>query len=142
MEEKITWDLIDKIIEDIANKINSSNFNIEYIAPIPKGGWTVAALLAQRLNVKKSISLAQEKSPDGVKTFIANKLNYENKNVLIVEDSIETGRGLFGAKSELAKRGANVKTMALWVIPSFNGNLPDYYFNIGNIPEFPWEIKY
>ena len=142
MEEKITWNLVDKIIEDIAIKINASNFKIEYIVPIPKGGWTVAALLAQHLNVKKSISLAQEKSPNGVKTYIANEIELKNKNVLIVEDSIETGKGLFGAKAELAKRGANVKTMALWISASFKGNLPDYYFNIGNIPEFPWEIKY
>ena len=142
MEEKISWDLVDKIIEEIAERINKNNFKIDYIAPIPKGGWTVAALLAQRLNIKKSISVAQEKTLDSVKTFIANNETLENTNVLIVEDSIETARSLFSAKNELTKRGANVKTVTLWISPAYKGDLPDYYFRIGKIPEFPWEIKY
>lgn len=138
----ISWLEVENMISDIAKQIIENGFNADSIAPIPKGGWTVAALLAQHLNIKSSISVAQEKNGDSRNTYIAGSPQIKNKNILVVEDSIETGKSLFDAKSELTKLGANVKTVCLYVSSNFNGDLPDFYYNIGEIPEFPWEIQY
>ena len=40
MEEKITWDLVDKIIEDIANKIKESNFDIDVLKEAKRLGFS------------------------------------------------------------------------------------------------------
>ncbi len=139
---KVSWALTDKMIEKIANEIKAEGFAPQIVAPIPKGGWVVASLLAQRLNIKNSLSLAQVKSTNLINTYIANPIDLKNKRVLVIEDSIETGKGLFGAKQALEKLGATVKTVALYVSPAFNGTLPDYYIDVNKIPLFPWEVMY
>lgn len=140
--EKVSWETVEKMILEVAKQIKTDCFYPDYIAPIPKGGWAVASLLAQYLNIKRPISLAQTKTSNCVSTYVAGSIDVAGKRVLIVEDSIETGRGLFGAKAELNKRGAEVKTFALYISPAFKDALPDYFFRIGEIPLFPWEIKY
>lgn len=138
----INWLDVEKMISDISRQIIENGFRADFIAPIPKGGWTVASLLAQHLNIKNSISIAQEKNGDLRNTYIAGCPQIKNKNILVVEDSIETGKSLFNAKLELIRLGANVKTSCLYVSSNFKGVLPDFYYDIGEIPEFPWEIQY
>ncbi len=138
----VSWKDVDNMIAVISKQIINSGFNADFIAPIPKGGWTVAALLAQHLNIKNSISLAQEKFMDNRKTYIAGFPDIKNKKILVVEDSIETGKSLFHAKSELINMDAQVETVTLFISPNFDGILPDFYCKIGDIPVFPWEVKY
>lgn len=138
----INWHEVDDMIKVVSKQILHDKFEPVFVAPIPKGGWTVASLLAQHLNVKKSISLSQDKSGDFRRTYIAGYPDIKGKKVLVIEDSIETGKSLFNAKSELINLGAEVKTATLFVSSSFKDELPDYYFAIGEIPIFPWEILY
>lgn len=138
----ITWYDVDKMIEYISNNIISSNFKPNFVAPIPKGGWTVASLLAQRLGIKNSVSLAQEKIDNIRNTYIAGFPNLKSARILVIEDSIETGNSLFDAEKTLVELGAYVKTVSLYISPNYNGKNPDFFFNKGVIPEFPWEINY
>ena len=60
-------------------------------------------------------------------------------DVLLVEDSLETGQNLLAAKKYLEKSGARAKTAALY----FRRNskvTPDYFLQrVDTIPLFPWE---
>lgn len=140
--KNIDWSEVNKIIENIANKIKNTDFTADIVAPIPKGGWTVASLLAQHLHIKDYISLSQEKNGNNRRTFFAGKIEVKGRKILVIEDSIETGKSLFDVKSELSSLGADVKTVALYVSKNFHGTNPDFYYSIGEIPVFPWEIEY
>lgn len=130
---------MDQMILCLAKDIVGSGFSPTMVAAIPRGGWVVAALLAQHLNVKKVIAVCQEKDGDNRKTYLAYPSHLEGAKVLVIEDSIETGRSLQDAALAISNAGAVVKTASLLISPSSSSFIPNYFLKRMIIPDFPWD---
>jgi hypoxanthine phosphoribosyltransferase len=62
-----------------------------------------------------------------------------NKNVLLVEDMLETGKSLIAAKQYLESKGARVKTACLYVMP-ISEIVPDFSLRqVEKVEKFFWE---
>ena len=108
------------------------------IVAIARGGVIPATLLAKILQVRDMFTLTMQR--DGAERKITSNVvvDISGKNLLLVEDMIETGRALIAGKKFLEERGATVRTACLYTMP-ISEIKPDYV--LGEIPgvaEFPW----
>jgi hypoxanthine phosphoribosyltransferase len=83
------------------------------------------------LNVKKV---------DGKRVVTTEILDsLDGKQVLLVEDMLETGRSLVEAKSYLERKGAVVTTTCLYTMP-ISELKPDFSLReVTEVVSFPWE---
>ena len=140
-KEYIDWVKTERLIKELGNKIIDSGFKPTMIAAVPRGGWCVAALLAQILEIKETVGISHKKENGNITTYLATSGNLENERVLLIEDSIETGNTMYNAENELIKLGADVKTVAIFASSiSEPKKLPDFYLDKRGIPDFPWEL--
>ena len=62
-----------------------------------------------------------------------------NKNILLVEDMLETGRSIDVARKYLESKGAKVMTACLYIM-SISEIKPDFYLReVKEVEKFPWE---
>jgi len=139
-KELVKWEETENLIRELGNKIKQSSFIPTMIAPVPRGGWCVAAILAQIFDVKRTLGISHQKENGEIEVQLSiNKL--KNENILLVEDSIETGKTLYAVEKELVRLGANVKTVCIYVSSvSEQEKKPDFYLDVREIPNFVWEI--
>jgi len=135
----ISWSEVEVMIERLASQIISAKFEPTMISPIPRGGWVVSTLLAQLLNIKNAVAIAQDKNANERITYLSCEQKLIGERVLVVEDSIETGKSLFEASDYISKFGAETKTVAILVSP-FSPIKPDFFLDTKPIPNFPWDI--
>lgn len=139
--EPYSWEEVEKMVRMIVEKINKSGFYPTAIGAIPRGGWVVAALLAQRLNVKRTISVDIVKNNNVCEVYVSSlSKNIFEDRILLVEDSMETGGSIFAASQVLSSEGAkDVRTAALLINQKCT-TLPNYFLQaVGNIAAFPWD---
>jgi len=77
----------------------------------------------------------------GTKRQIVTEINesLKGKNILLVEDLLETGTSLNVTKEYLEQKGANVKTACLYTMPQTR-IVSDYSLvQVSSIISFPWE---
>lgn len=132
----MSWEEFEKELQKLAASINSP---VDIIVPIARGGFVPGRLLASRLNVKTMYALTVIKTGD--KRFVVTEIteNLQGKNILLVEDMLESGKSMVAAKKYLEKKGAYVKTACLYTMPQSRIS-PDY--SIGQVRDtvsFPWE---
>lgn len=60
-----------------------------------------------------------------------------NKKILIVEDDLPTGKGVVFAKKQFVKRGAEVKTAAVYVKPTTQQFADFYAETCEKLPDYP-----
>jgi len=139
-KENIGWEESEKLIKELGNRVKESGFLPTIIAPVPRGGWCVAAILAQIFNIKKTLGISHQKNGETIKVQLSEK-ELKNENILLVEDSIETGKTLYTIEKELISLGANVKTVCIYVsAKSTQQKKPDFYLGVREIPNFVWEL--
>jgi len=98
-----------------------------------------AHLLAKYLDVNEMHGLTVKKTGQG--RVIASEINEDltDKNVLLVEDVLETGTSMMVALEYLKSKGANVRTASLYFQPQTK-IIPDYYISEkDDVPIFPWD---
>ena len=140
-KEIVNWEETDKLIKELGRKIANSDFVPTMIAPVPRGGWCVAAFLAQIFDVRKTVGISHRKENGKVEVFVSSN-DLKDELVLLVEDSIETGKTLYAAEQELVKLGAIVKTACIFVSSrSEQEKQLDFYLGTRIIPDFPWELN-
>ena len=126
--------------ESVDELVTRLDFQPDIIVGIARGGLIPARLLAGRLKVTTMYCLTLEKQSDGTKkvtTLIQTDLH--GKQVLLVEEMLETGQTLLTAKRYLESLGATVATAALCILET-TPMKPDYYLDIlSDVPSFPWE---
>lgn len=138
----LTWTDVDLMIADIVYKINESKFRPTMIGAIPRGGWVPATLIAQKLNIRKTVSIDVDKSSLETKLFITDPCRLANEHILLVEDSTETGNTIQKAAKTIAIKSDNatIKTAAL-LIKNNCSVKPDFYLDqVSKIPDFPWDV--
>lgn len=141
MKNTLSWSDIERESEVLARRILSSGYQVDLIGAVPRGGWTVAALIAQHLNVVETIAIDIDRSFRPKAVRIGNPDRLSGKNVLLVEDSVESGSTLHQAMlAVLCNDCREVRTTAIFV-QSECSLIPDYFTEkVQVVPDFPWDF--
>ena len=130
------WETFISEIQDLSERID---YHPDIVIGITRGGLIPSRLLSTYLNVKDMYCLSVQKVGEERRVVTEILDDLVDKDILLVEDMIETGRGLIVAKQYLESKGAKVKTTCLYtmVISEIE---PDFYLRqVKEVEEFPWE---
>ena len=130
----MNWDEFENETRKLAKKID---YNPDIVVGIARGGVIPATLLSKLLKVKDMFTLKLEREGERrISAFLVSDV--ANKNILLVEDMIETGRGFIAGKKFLEEKGAQVKTACLYTMAT-SEVVPDFFLReLPEVPEFPW----
>jgi len=130
------WQIFESEIENLSKKID---YKPDIIIGITRGGIVPARLLSTYLQVKDMYCLTVRKVGEERKVVTEILDDLIDKNVLLVEDMLETGRSLIVARQYLESKGAKVKTSCLYTM-SISEIEPSFYLKqIREVEKFPWE---
>ena len=132
----LDWDTFTKEVKDLGNKID---YQPDLIVGIARGGVIPAVFLSKQLKVKDMMVLKVR--VEGNERILRAEVvaDVKDKNILLVEDMLETGKTLVVVKEYLESKGANVKTACLYIMPITEVK-PDYFLTqINQVEKFPWE---
>ncbi len=143
----VTWDEIHKLSLMLARKVIESEYLPDVIVGILRGGYIVARIVADILNIEElgvvEVKFYRSIGERAERPVITQPLilDVRDKNVLIVDDVVDSGRTLEIVSQQVRLRGAkNVKSAALFVKPRSIIN-PDYYIiKTTKWVLFPWEL--
>ena len=131
----MSWDEFDKEIRALAQKID---YAPDVIVGVVRGGLVPARLLSSLLKVPQMRCITLERVGER-KILDELQGDFMGKKMLVVEDMIETGKGLVAAKKYLESKGALVKTACLYIMP-ISETKPDYFLReVAEVVKFPWE---
>ena len=129
------WNEFDREVRELAKLID---YTPDMLIGIARGGVIPAVLLSKALKVKDFNILKMERVGEG-RRITSDVIDVAGKKILLVEDTLETGRALKAGKEYLEERGAKVKTACLYTMP-ISEIAPD--FSLREVPEvvqFPWQ---
>ncbi|MEM1879529.1 MAG: phosphoribosyltransferase family protein [Desulfurococcaceae archaeon] len=142
----VSWKEIVEISVKLAHEI-SKRYKPDVIVAVAKGGLVPARIMLDFLNVDefgvvevkfyKSIGFTMDKP--FIRILALPPI--ADKNVLVVDDVVDTGRTMQLVVNTLSSyRVKNVKTVALFLKP-WSTFMPDYYYSTSeDWIIFPWEI--
>ncbi|MDD1775757.1 MAG: phosphoribosyltransferase [Candidatus Methanomethylicus sp.] len=144
----VTWDDVQSSLLTLADKITASGFTPDMIVGVARGGWVVARILSDLLDVSDLASVKisfykglydKSRMPVIVQPVSESP---KGKRVLVVDDVADSGESLLLAKSHIIENGArDLRTATLHLKP-WSKIVPDYY--IGNTESwilYPWELR-
>jgi len=139
----LSWNEIDKLSRQLAAKIPSKP---DVIVAVMRGGAVVSSILANELEVEEvaSIKVVQGcQVPDQpMKSIILvplNQWNFEDKNVLIVDDILDSGETLLKVREVMGKLKTKSLKVAVLHKKIYSRFEPDYYVEVrANWIFYPW----
>jgi uncharacterized protein len=132
----MTWDTLEREMKSLAKSIEKKP---NAIVAVVRGGLVPARLLARDLHVKDVYAITVRRVGEERRLTVDILEDIRGKHLLLVEDMIETGRGLMLAKEHLESKGAIVKTACLYSMP-ISEIKPDYCLReVTEVARFPWE---
>jgi len=130
------WKTFETEIQSLSKKID---YKPDTIIGITRGGIIPARLLSSYLQIKDMRCLSVHKVEEERKVITEILDDLDNKNILLVEDMLETGRSIIVAKEYLESKGAKVKTACLYTM-SMSEIKPDFHIReVQTVEKFPWE---
>ena len=157
MEQEIynlSWNEVEKGVENILKEIKERNLNIDTIIPILRGGAPLGNLISNNMDADISyMHIRRTKSNEVNAIFgtpvlkgITNEEYIENKDILVVDDLLDKGDTMKFAIQELEKH--NPKSIHVAVLYNFTKLDDTEKYLIGLTMEekkwivFPWETKF
>ena len=132
----MNWEDFENEMKTLAGSIDD---DFDMVVGIVRGGVVPARFFSKYLRVKNMYCLSVKKIGEERKVFTEILEDLDGKNVLVVEDMLETGRSLVVAQEYLRSKGAKVKTACLYTMP-ISEIKPDFYLRqIQEVKKFPWE---
>ncbi len=131
----VSWEEIVDWTRGLAEKIEESGYTPDIVVAVARGGYVPARLLCDFLDVTDLLSVQSQHWVEAAKAAERAILKYpykidaRGKNVLIVDDIVDTGETLLLARDFIAREWspADVKVAALQWISSVAKFKPDYY---------------
>jgi hypoxanthine phosphoribosyltransferase len=146
--EVMDWNLFYVLSKQVAKKVNSSGYKPDIIIGLARGGWVLARVLCDLVNVKDLVSLKVEHwgvtaTPDG-KARLKYPFNIDltGKRVLVVDDITDTGESICIAVDYIQSlKPSEIKIATLRHITG-SKFVPDYFAEeIGwRWVVFPWNF--
>jgi hypothetical protein len=144
----LTWSDVEASLLALADRVNESGYRPEMIVGIARGGWVVARILSDLLNVRDLASIKIEfyrgvdekvKVPKITQPISASP---KGKLVLVADDVADTGESLILAQRHIIDQGARVLKVATIHYKPWSKYRPDYYFReTEDWIMYPWEIR-
>lgn len=142
----LSWDDIQKLSEEVAEKIRGSGFRPDVIIAVSRGGFDPARILCDQLGIQRLASV-QIEYYTGVKQTghtpqIVYPLNADvpGLKVLVVDDVSDTGTSLKAAIEHVEERGASEVRVATLHMKPWTTFRPDYCANeVDAWIVYPWE---
>jgi len=145
---KLSWEDIEKITDELANKIKVSGFNPDYIIGITTGGLIPLYFLAKKLDDIDNILTISATSYDkdrkkDLRIIYLPKVDLSGKKVLLIDDIAETGDTLKKISEVIINqyKVGELKTATLGANTDKCKFYPDFYVveEKGEWVVFPWE---
>ena len=146
--EQVSWDEIDRLVSEVAERVESSGFRPDVIVAIVRGGLVPARLLSDYLGVEDiltmEIKLYEGIGVRGKRPYLRQPLtgDIKGRRVLLVDDISDTGLTLQLAQEVISfYMPGEVRTASIYVKPWTNF-VPDYYARTTDKwVVFPWEKR-
>jgi len=141
------WDEIYDLLLKLAKKIVDDNYRPDSIVGIARGGWIVARILSDFLDIKDVANIRVEFYDDILLTRDHPRItqevsvNVERKKILLCDDVADTGKSLKTASDYLKERGASEVRIATLHLKPTSIVCPDYYVSETDAwIIYPWEV--
>ncbi|MGB9675558.1 MAG: phosphoribosyltransferase [Candidatus Bathyarchaeales archaeon] len=143
-----TWNLVYKMLLNLAEKIRKDGFKPDVIVGVSRGGWPPARVLSDLLdnpniaNVRAEFYLGVAETKGEPVLTQPVSVDVAGKRVLVVDEIADTGKSLKVVEEHLVARGAvEVKIATVYYKP-WSMVKPDYYERETRCwVVFPWETK-
>ena len=137
---KIGFGEVQKIIEEFAAKQKEFLAGVDFVIGVSRGGLVPAALLAAAID--RPLAAAYIDKNDNI--FFDRAEWIKDKNILVVDDIIRSGRTLWLVKNHLEKScpPQSVSFFALFKVKSLNEkkyDIPAFAREIAGDIVFPWD---
>lgn len=145
---KLTWDEVEEITDELAEKIKASGFQPDYIIGITDGGLIPLYFLIKKLGDIQNVLTISATSYDkdrkkDLKILYLPQVDLSGKKVLLVDEIVETGDTLKKISDIIINQYqvAELKTVTLGVNTDKCEFYPDFYGieEKGGWVVFPWE---
>ncbi|MEM3695201.1 MAG: phosphoribosyltransferase [Candidatus Bathyarchaeia archaeon] len=143
-----TWNLIYKMLLNLAEKIRKDGFKPDVIVGVSRGGWPPARVLSDLLdnpniaNVKAEFYLGVAETKGEPVLTQPVSVDVAGKKVLVVDEIADTGKSLKVVKEHLLANGAKEVKIATVYYKPWSIVKPDYYERETRCwVVFPWETK-
>lgn len=147
MVTKLTWKDIEKMTDELADKIKASGFKQDYLIGITTGGLIPLYFLAKKLeNINNVLTVSatsynKDKKKD-FKIIYLPKIDLSNKKILLVDEIVGTGDTLKKISNILINKYKIKELKTATLVVSKNSQLyPDFYAlkEKSNWVVFPWD---
>jgi len=143
----VTWEDIENLSLKLFSLLKQS-FLPDIIVGVARGGWIIARLLSDYLEIPNITSIKVE-FYKGIREhssepLITQPLTVQVKDlkVLIVDDVADSGSSLLKAKQHVQHKGAKVVKTATLHLKPWSKIKPDYYAEVvSGWVIYPWEVK-
>ncbi|MEB3788735.1 MAG: phosphoribosyltransferase [Desulfurococcales archaeon] len=132
----VSWDEIVEWTKGLSQEIKDSGWRPDVVVAVARGGYVPARLLCDFLDITDLLSVQSQHWTEAARAAEKAILKYpykvdmEGKNVLVVDDIVDTGETLLLARDYIRRewRPVEVKVAALqWISPVAKFE-PDYYY--------------
>lgn len=141
------WDEVYDLLLKLAKKIVDDNYRPDLIVGIARGGWIVARILSDLLDIKDIGNIRVEFYEDVLLTrnhpYITQEISVEvkGKSVLLCDDVADTGKSLKVAADYLRSKGVSELKISTLHLKSKSMVRPNYYvFKTDAWIIYPWEV--
>ncbi|MCW3992788.1 MAG: phosphoribosyltransferase [Candidatus Bathyarchaeota archaeon] len=142
----LSWEDVQKLTEEVAEKVRRSGFTPDVIVAVSRGGFDPARILCDQLGIMRLASVQIEYytgvSQTGRAPRVIYPLNAEvpGLRVLVVDDVSDTGTSLKVAMDHVAMLGASEVRVATLHVKPWTTFRPDYSATeVDAWIVYPWE---
>jgi hypoxanthine phosphoribosyltransferase len=144
----LSWEDVEHLCDLLAGKIRRSNFRPDVVVAVSRGGFPVARILCDELELQRLASLQIEyyaapgQAKKEPKLLYPLNADVRGKRVLIVDDVADRGESLRLARKHVEEKGAGEVKIATLHYKPWSKTVPDFYVKkVRSWIVYPWERR-
>lgn len=140
----LSWTDVANHLTEIVAEMQRNNEAFDCVVAVSRGGFIPAYRLATQLGIARLTAIGvryEDESRTSLDLYAYPTFSTSFRQVLLVEDQIESGKVMNRAKKELEKRGSSVTTCAIFVSHDSIFSFDYFCSRIKEPVQFPWEER-